>query len=446
MRKALLRASAIAAGCACLGTLVFFALSLLSLQTDNDRAREAVRAGFADGAIRIDGGWLDGNTDIGAHQWNDCLILYQAINREAPKAQLAVSPLLLPSGSTAPCANLHTIAMGQGSSAEPGYYHRYVHGQTVVARFLLQVISVRDIRRLYAALTSLVIIAGLAVAMLAATKPEKRRDGLFWLVAFLVVSRWFGLEAFGQSLGHAPSDLIIIGQMLIMVCGVLAGGLDPRGMPIIAAMFGTLTMIFELLTGGIPLGMALLMGGLPFAIAPSRAETSGKLVSVIIEALVAYIVAILTVILVKLTIVARLFGIGALRAMGAQLAYRMGIGPAPAAEIGQPSDVPDLLTSILGHLDAMVAGSRLLPFAMLYLSMIAGIWALRHALKYQAIRAKERAILLAASNLPLVLWTLSFRQHMAEHAFFMDRILVWTIVSGLALFVMVLFEDNRIAS
>jgi hypothetical protein len=47
---------------------------------------------------------------------------------------------------------------------------------------------------------------------------------------------------------------------------------------------------------------------------------------------------------------------------------------------------------------------------------------------------RERAILVAASNLVLVVWVAVFNHHFYVHAWFMTRIFAWTIATGFALF------------
>jgi hypothetical protein len=82
---------------------------------------------------------------------------------------------------------------------------------------------------------------------------------------FLVFALWFGLESFGQSRGHGPSDIVLLGYVLsLAVCSARGGG-NTRSVILISALFGGTTIMFQLLTGGIPLGLALLVGGVRFS-------------------------------------------------------------------------------------------------------------------------------------------------------------------------------------
>jgi hypothetical protein len=402
--------------------LAFTALNYLSLGQDLPAARQAVTAAFAVGELGHQES-LRGNTAIGQHQFNDCLILAMALDRSAPAAQLAVSPIRpLYSRTDGPCGDLDFYAHGKAPDGPLYFYHNYIHGQTMLARFLLPRISVKGMRTAYHLLGSLLLLAGLLTAMQSLVRG--RRAGLFWLIAFIGFARFFGLEAFGQSLGHGPSDLVVLGFALLLAAAAAAGGARPRSLILLAAGFGALTMIFELLTGGVPLGLALLIGGTAFAM-----REGDEIRPCILAAVVAFGAAIAACVACKAVLVVSQFGAGALRIPMLELAVRTGFLRWPG--ITPPFSPVTFVARLVEGLDSLVPGMRWLAFGVLALALGFGAWGFD---RLRRTPERTKAVLLAVSCLPILLWFPIFRQHVIEHAWFMDRILVWLAISGFSLF------------
>src|SRR5690606_25054663 len=96
-----------------LGVFVtFFALSHLSLRTDRAALAAPITAAFADKTLDPQGSWRHGDTVIGAHQYNDCLILFQALDDRGDRALRAVSPLSVPVDTDSACDTLSGFAAG----------------------------------------------------------------------------------------------------------------------------------------------------------------------------------------------------------------------------------------------------------------------------------------------------------------------------------------------
>jgi hypothetical protein len=55
-------------------------------------------------------------------------------------------------------------------------------------------------------------------------------------------------------------------------------------------------------------------------------------------------------------------------------------------------------------------------------------------------------MLVAASNLVLVVWVAVFNHHFYIHAWFMTRIFAWTIATGFALFAMAVAAGQPVAT
>lgn len=411
--------------------LVFFALFYVanraSLGRDLPAAEANVRAAYAAGVLQ-DVDWIPGDTGIGRHQYNDCLILYMAIDQQAPAGQLAASPIKpVQRGTETMCQALRSFAGGDKAAGRTGiWYHQYIHGHTMLARWLLPVFPVETIRNLYHTLQTLLVLGGILVTMTALARRRRPTESLFWLIVFLAFSRWFGLESYGQSLGHAPSDAVILAYLLFLAAGAARGGIGRLTSLIAAAIFGSLTAIFEFLTGGIPLGLAIIVGGLPFALA----ETApGDVRDRVIEAAAAFCAAVVACLAFKILLALWIFGIDSFRESAAQLAVRMGVGT-------ENSDIGPLkmAKSLAKGLNSLAAGMHVLAGAMLVTAAGFGAWGARVLLRLGNAQLRSRAIHLIASNLVIVGMLTLLWQHTIIHAWFMDRIFVWTIGSGFALF------------
>jgi hypothetical protein len=412
---------------------LFCLANYLSLGRDLPTAEAHIRTAFASGALQNED-WLIGNTDIGRHQYNDCLILYMAVDQQASAAQLATSPIKpVQRGTETMCGALKAYADGDWEAGRTGiWYHQYIHGHTMLARYLLPALSVEAIRDLYHTVQTLLILVGILVAMLALARGRQPTESLFWLIIFLAFARWFGLESYGQSLSHGPSDAIILAYALFLTVAASRSGLSRWTSLIAAALFGSLVAIFEFLTGGIPLGLAVIVGGLPYAL---RDKEPGEQLDQVIEAAAAFCVAVLTCLALKLALALSVFGIESFRESAAQLGVRMGMAP------GEP-DLGLLIAikKLAKGINALAAGMHVLAGAILFTAIGFGAWGARVLIRAGDPALRARAIHLLASNLVIVALLALLWQHTIVHAWFMERTFVWTIGTGFALFALAVVE------
>ncbi len=431
---ALVRAAATGAAIGLLVFALFFLLNQASLGRELPAARAHVAEAFASGALQ-DEDWLYGDTNIGRHQYNDCLILWQALDQRAPASQLAVSPLLdLPQADESRCARLRRFAAGE-IAGDPVFYHRYLHAHTTAARVLLPILSVEQIRSLYHTALTLLVLAGIALSLTALAR-RRAPKALFWLIVFLVFSRWFGLESYGQSLGHGPADIVHLSFLLFLAAGAAGGGLSPRTAILSSGLFGAVVMLFEFLTGGIPLGLAAVIGGLPFALSRTDGE---RVTDSIGEAAIAFCAGAGACLLAKLGLALAVFGPGPLLDYAGQLGARMGLlNHAEMAGVGPLDFAKKLAKGVNG----LAAGMHVMAGFMLVLAVAAGGWG------YARIRAagepdlRRSATALLLSNLAIAALLALLWQHTVVHAWFMVRTLTWTIASGFALFALALWRTS----
>lgn len=412
-------------------------LNYHSIGYRNADAAAAVRAAFASGELQ-DEAYLPGDTDRGVHQFNDCLILYQAIDQAAPRSALAVSPL---SDFDDPCRGLRALANGV-PQPHAFLYHRYLHGHTIVARYALPHISVSALRAIYKDGQTLILAIGIGLALVhLAVGRERRLDHLFWLAIFGTFARWFGLESFGQSLGHGPADMTLLGFLLLLYGARCLGGLPTRAVAPLAALFGIGTILFEFLTGGIPLGWAVLIGALPFALTPDMAPE--RTVHAALAGITAYSAAIATALAAKLWLVWSNFGAAGLHSITDELAVRTGM--AAGGEQANLS-LPGLFEAVWRGSGALAAGMHLMSGLAILAALAGGAWGIGRLARDGDAGLRMRAYLLAGSNGAILLWIALFSQHFIVHCRFMDRIFAWTLASGFALFALALWRREAEAA
>ena len=409
---------------------LFYGLAVASLTVDRAAMARPVAAAFTSGALDADASWQHGNTEIGSHQYNDCLILFQAMDDRAPARLRAISPLSVPLDTDNSCTTLRDFAGGR-VSPPTRFYHQYLHGHTMLARWLVPELGVAGLRGLYKLLTTLLILAGIGYALMGLAKGPRAAEAGAWLAIFAVFARWFGLESFGQSLGHGPADMMVVAFLLFLARGSAERALGAGSLLVGSAVFGALTMQFEFLTGGLPLGLAIVLGATPLALAGGTGNARA-----LAGAVIAYGVAAMTTMLTKLILIAATFPAGALAAIEHQLLFRVGIER--AARRDTAVDGAEYVTHLWAGLEGLASGMHLLVLGSLLIALVAGGWGYRSLRTSPDAGARLRATALAASLLVPPIWLVLFWQHSAEHAWFMDRILTWDIAGGMALFALAL--------
>lgn len=431
----LLSAAAVAAVIGLATFSIIVALAFVSLNSDRDAASREIRAGFKTGALVVDADWRFADVRIGAHQTNDCLILLQAIDQRATSAQLSVTPLSAPNGTESMCLALSEAAAGT-FKPDLRFYHNYVHAQTSVVRVLLPILGVDGVRAAFKLAISFLLIAGVATAAIGLAERRDLMRNAIWLLAFALFGRWFGFESFGQSLGHGPSDLLILAFLLFLARGSRDAPMRELMALIGCGLFGALTMGFELLTGGIPLGLALTIGCVPIALA-----RDARIVVATLRCTVAYLTAIAAVALAKITAVSLVFGTAPVAAAARQFLFRAGVDYAHNPDA--PAGTHEFYTRVWAGFESMAPGMHWLTVGMIALGLVLGGWGYAQLRQTNCRTIRFQAGCLGGSALVIPLWMVVFWQHTAQHAWFMDRILIWPMAAGFALFVMALIERER---
>jgi len=418
--------------------LLFFVASTRALDRDLRAATAHVAAAFDSGELVLDP-YQEGSTTIGSHQWNDCLITAMAVDQRGDRGRLALSPLIAGFPGLAddadPCAVLKALVSGSKPDAELYYYDRYVHGATVLLRYLLPHFRIGQVRALYRAALTVVLALGFALTLIGIARGRRGAEFLVLAVVILALLRFFGLESFSQSLGHGPADLVAA-LYALGVAAMLFAPVRPLAVILAAALFGAVTIVFELFTGGIPLGLAMVIG--LASLGARRGDPPGEYALAACAA-GAFTGAAAVTYVTKVAATASVAGFGVIADIGAQALHY-----SPASEQG-----PGFLAAAISigrSIGVLAGGMTMLAAAAVLASVAAGIYGLKVVLQPGTEPAtRRRAVLLALSVLPIPLWFLAFPNQVAIHAWFMDRIVVWVVAAGFAVFALGVAARNRAA-
>lgn len=421
-------------GIAVLGLHLFASFNAL----DRDVAMAKVRVLKAfDGGDLVENPYQHPSTTIGSHQWNDCLITLMAIDQRGDRTRLALSPIIAGfsapgSADDNPCAALKALVFGEVPDSSLYHYDRYVHGAVVALRYLLPRYGISHIRAMYRRALTATLSIGLGLCLVGIARGRRVPAFAVLGVTFLALLRFFGLEFFSQSLGHGPADWILA-SYAVAITLMLFASTGPVVAVLAAAAFGGLTVVFELFTGGIPLGLAMVLGLSSLAVRPD-ARPHG--IRVACWAAAAFVSAATVVYLLKLFAVAYVAGDGVitdiLHKLRSYSAAAEGLDPAL------------LMSQIAASIGVLVGGMTLLAQCAVAGGIVAGVyganWIRRHVADSST---RQHAALLAISVLPIPLWCLVFINQVGNHAWFMDRILVWPIAAGFGLFVLAMTARGR---
>jgi len=412
----------------------YISLAIMSLKTDGAQISRTIAEGFAAGALTLDD--YPEDTAHTPNQFNDCLVLFEAASRGASTFKLAISPLRADT-SRNQCKTLHDAVTNPNSHTPAVFYHHYISGQTVFARLLLAIMPLKRAERFWTLAIVSLLFLGIAACMTDIVIGSDKPGAVAFLIVLFVFAGWYGLGSYGHSIAHAPSDLVLIGFVVFLALAHLNGGLQPKAAILACAGFGALSLIVELLTGGLPLGLCATISLVPLAL---REDNPASLRRSAAHAGLSFISGAMTCVVLKIVLVGLVFGGQPLSSMEHGLGVRIGL--AKSLTDASPSSLFAVVKSITDNMGVLYAGQREMALALLVIAVMAGAWALYSARTRHAQRSRTVIYLLGASNLVLVAWVAAFSEHIFVHAFFMDRIFTWAAASGLAMFALASFTDR----
>jgi hypothetical protein len=303
----LARSALRAALTALLLSVAFALLSVVAATRDTAPLRAELREAVDSGVLAGSMGLPLGSRVVPAFEGNDCLELVMLAlpsgrpwrDALSPRRPVRAMPLGPPPAEfvTAWCLRLAEVLDPAAPEEPMRYYDRYLHGQRVAGALLIPSLGVAGLRDG----VTLVLVAGLAALVLAAGLGAMRRglaDGLrdagfAWLaLGFLL---FYGLPIYGRYWSHAMADLAPMAFLWLAWLLPPRGDEGDAGPAWLLGGFGCTVAIFEFLTGGLPLGAALVL--LVAALGPRPPSLRGCVAS-----LAAFGVGVLVPVVVKLVI------------------------------------------------------------------------------------------------------------------------------------------------
>jgi hypothetical protein len=441
---------------ALLGMTALFAVNFVVMQISPEHYRrvlaEAVESGTLATVMHLP---FAPRKDIYPYGGNDCLIVGALALPRGSRIETAVSPPMPTWGDIAgitsptgypPAAhclvlaatmNAVTSAAAPDQISERAYIHRYLHGDVTVAALLLAFMSLGTASAvmLAACYGILTAVALLALLRLRADSPTERRRAAAFLIIAATLACLYALPIFGRSFSFAPSDFVIFAFILYSMLQPL-GQIPRRRFILATAAFGTLTAIFEFLTGGIPMGLATLIALIALGGTPDQRT----LVDRVLVGTTTFVAAIVACFGYKLLAVAAVFGTNELADFSRQLTHRVG-GSVQSLLSDNAKETlkayridplwidANIFTRVL-FAGVMLTyssfylggGSHLLGAAIVLLPtpLLVTIGLFSFPQRNISEAARER-VGLAAAGMALVLWYLLFANHTITHSSYMVR-------------------------
>jgi hypothetical protein len=306
-----------------------------------------------------------------------------------------------------------------GSGVQFIQYDRYVLGMRVAGRILLSAMSVETMRRVLPA-TAYALLAIIALAALTllwrANGDTERTRGAGYLAIAACLALFYCVPYFDATLTFGPMDCVQYLFILISLICPLAE-MRPGRLAFYGAGYGSLIAIFEILTGGITLALALLPLLLALGDRGERANYLARLITL----WGCFCVAVVATFAVKKLYAVVLLGDS--DNFIAALLHRT---------YGEFEGDASVSYSLASLLTAYYRGSALIGWgssrfgALLVAASFATI-----ALVWWRARGSLSAHLRWAGALSLValaVWVVVFLNHSILHAFFMARFLVIPLI------------------
>lgn len=391
------------------------------------------------------------------YNFNDCLILSMLVLPPQDKLLTSALSPLVPAVSApwdedaipgyphyVQCRDLASVLnAAPGQEPRAVYYHRYLHGDWVLAGLLLALLPFG----LATNLLGFVLIGTLVALVAMASRNVFRGEGAnastrdrAYAVLGLTLLLFYDLPVYCRSLSFAPADIVIAGFLLYSYL-YRPSLLSNQAFATAASLFGALTLFFEFLTGGIPSGIMAIMAVVAFDDWPDRATMVRRL----LVGIGSFTGAIALCFLVKMGVVTAIWGSQELSIFVTALSAHAGssawsIAPENLVKLRHFGvDVNTIrssrLLSYLYALSKIMFFARGLTFGSIGLSL-ALIGALPIALATRRIvclatevdevrRTRDLLLLGACAVMPV--WYFVMVQHTIIHAFFMFRPMVWPL-------------------
>jgi hypothetical protein len=305
-----------------------------------------------------------------------------------------------------------------GDGVQFAQYDRYILGMRVAGRVFLSTMTVEKMRGFLTAVTYGLLAAIVLAALYRARHAAERMRAAGHIAIATCFAAFFGAHYFDTTLNFGPMDDVHFLFVLLSVFCPLAA-MRPAALSLYGAAYGSMIAIFEFLTGGIPLALALLPLLLALGFHGERKLFLTKLVTL----WGCFCFAVIAVFVIK-----KLYAIvllGDTEDFIATLLHRTyGTLEGGQAEYA----VSSIATTYYRASAAIALGSSRLGALLITASLCAVVWMTR-------LRSLSDPIVQACwlSLLTVAIWYAVFLNHAILHAFYMARLLVVPVIAAATL-------------
>jgi hypothetical protein len=420
---------------------VFLGLLLVAASVPADRLAERAMASFESGALSTTD-WLPFNSDIGWHQYNDCVIL-QMISNDGSRFAKAIGPILYyPPEFRRFCGAFHQMLLDENyrTVLESFQYTRYWHGHNAVAAIIL---SFADFSALRVMLKAAMYISVLGLAVLAWLSPGSLRFFGIGMGGFLGL--FWGLPYYAQSPSHGPGDMAVVLGFVGLVTLLRRGCLADTYL-LACGAFGAVAVYMEFLTGLLPTAVAFL-APLSFVGAERAGIGSGRRVDrwlFVALALAAFSFGAVLTVIMKQALATMIFGWPVIDAFSSSL-QNYATNPDFGVENRLVGALYALATMVGRWGTILSYGSLVGAVALFVGSLSAWIAAGVLAIRSRSTSDLDRFFALALGAMLVFVWILLLPTHASGHPH-MVRILVAPIACGWIALALQFYDRPRIAT
>ena len=432
------KAAAASAGVALFAMVVLFVFNAAVFSAGPERVQDALARSIADGSVLETShhgpvGWLAFRRDIATPIYaHDCL-LWASLIASVPDliTRTIRTPRLVPAERAVDFRvpkNPDCQAVGQAlAAAAPEampriiWYDRYILGQRALSHLLLTNFSVSSSATIVKA--TVYSIFGLVLLL------AWQKGALAISVIAAMFLLFYGLAHFGSMLYFAPID--VVHALVLLIATYRPFGTAPASqLVVVGATYGSLVAIFEVLTGGIPLGLVLasILTGL------SAPDTRSFFYRALLL-MASFAVAVFACFAIKLAIVSFHVGTNAFAENFGPLVHRMRGDFIP--ESGNETNARTaaglhLLLTGYGYWSLLIGwGSPIFGIIL----VVTGASSLVIATALAVSRKDDAVFPPALSGCWLAIgvaiaWVLVFWNHSLLHPFFMARLLIIPLLCG----------------
>lgn len=415
-------------GVAAISMVVFFILAAASLLIPRDVIVNKIAQGF-------ETGWVTTNDypdeRLGRDQYTDCVVFQMAMRDDAGFMEELASPrwydMAPDEKEWSPCTWLKEAVDQNLDVTRPKLrYHRYIHGSTILTRFMLMISEVHTYRVSIKSLNYFLLFMPLVILVYQVlSRGNLSRSSLpQWTGRIILAATFpafFAIEQNAMSVSRGPCSIILfLGLFVFVVWG--PNCLASRKLWLLTAIFGALTAIIEFFDVGSPLGLALILGILALYGMDKGNESLPHASVKILGAAITYVTALITCLVLKIALAIGVYGNVVISDFLNQFSHRLG----GKTWYGAESTAAEVFSRLLPHLDILVhnwQGSGQIIILLTAGLGVIGIIGLIMTLERR--KFMPFIVLLAASLLVVPVWYLVFRNETADHAWIFVRLLAW---------------------